>query len=63
MIIWLWLGGALMAIGTVLSAFPGKRRRRPTDAVSARVPEAAPRVDRAHDDQPDDEHDEVPVGR
>ena len=31
MILWLWIGGALMAIGTVLSAFPGTRRRRPTE--------------------------------
>jgi cytochrome c-type biogenesis protein CcmF len=34
---WLWTGGGIMAIGTVLSAFPGKRRRRPTDAVSAPI--------------------------
>ncbi|MFV0307415.1 MAG: heme lyase CcmF/NrfE family subunit [Desertimonas sp.] len=32
LIIWLWIGGAVMAIGTVLAAFPG-RRRRPTDPV------------------------------
>ena len=36
MIIWLWIGTALMAIGTVLAAFPG-RRRKPTDATSAPV--------------------------
>jgi cytochrome c-type biogenesis protein CcmF len=36
---WLWVGGAVMALGTVLSLFPG-RRRRPTDAVSAPVPAA-----------------------
>lgn len=41
MMIWLWIGGALMAVGTVLSAFPGKRRRA-TDPVSARVPEPEP---------------------
>lgn len=35
MMLWLWIGGAMMAIGTILSAFPGKRRRKPTDAVSA----------------------------
>jgi cytochrome c-type biogenesis protein CcmF len=35
MIIWLWIGGGLMALGTVLSGFPGSRRRRPTDPVSA----------------------------
>lgn len=34
LIAWMWAGGALMAIGTVLAAFPG-RRRRPTDPVSA----------------------------
>jgi cytochrome c-type biogenesis protein CcmF len=39
MVLWLWVGGLLMAIGTVLAAFPGKRRRA-TDPVSAAVPEA-----------------------
>ena len=34
LILWLWVGGALMAIGTVLAAFPGKRRQ-PTAPVSA----------------------------
>ncbi len=38
MILWLWIGGALMALGTVLAAFPGTRRRRPTDPASARIP-------------------------
>jgi hypothetical protein len=32
----------MMAIGTLLAAFPGSRRRRPTDPVSAPVPSAAP---------------------
>jgi cytochrome c-type biogenesis protein CcmF len=41
LIMWMWIGGGLMAIGTVLSAFPG-RRRRPTAPVSAPVPERAP---------------------
>ena len=27
----------MMAIGTLLAAFPGSRRRRPTDAVSAPI--------------------------
>jgi cytochrome c-type biogenesis protein CcmF len=36
MILWLWVGGAVMAIGTVLAAFPGKRRRA-TDPVSALI--------------------------
>ena len=37
LIMWLWLGGAIMAIGTLLAAFPGSRRRKPTDAVSAPI--------------------------
>ncbi len=41
MIIWLWIGTALMAVGTVLAAFPG-RRRKPTDATSAPIEVAAP---------------------
>jgi cytochrome c-type biogenesis protein CcmF len=40
MIVWIWIGGGLMAVGTVLAMFPG-RRRRPTDPVSAPVPGAA----------------------
>ncbi len=36
MMIWMWIGGGLMALGTVFSAFPG-RRRRPTDPTSAPV--------------------------
>jgi cytochrome c-type biogenesis protein CcmF len=34
MISWLWTGGALMGIGSILAIFPGKRRRG-TEAVSA----------------------------
>lgn len=41
MIVWMWIGAGLMAVGTVLAAFPG-RRRRPTDPVSAPVPEPEP---------------------
>jgi cytochrome c-type biogenesis protein CcmF len=37
LILWMWIGGALMAIGTVLSAFPG-RRRIPTAPVSEPAP-------------------------
>jgi cytochrome c-type biogenesis protein CcmF len=38
LVLWMWLGGALMAAGTLLAAFPGTRRRRATDPVSAPVP-------------------------
>jgi cytochrome c-type biogenesis protein CcmF len=34
LIIWLWIGGGVMALGTLLSVFPG-RRRNPLDPVSA----------------------------
>jgi cytochrome c-type biogenesis protein CcmF len=38
LVTWLWIGGGIMAAGTVLAAFPG-RRRRPTAPVSAPVGE------------------------
>ncbi|MFW2333933.1 heme lyase CcmF/NrfE family subunit [Ilumatobacter sp.] len=38
LILWMWIGGLLMAVGTVLAAFPGRRRRDPMAPVSARVP-------------------------
>ena len=37
LIIWLWIGGAMMVVGTALSGFPGKGRRRPTDPTSAPI--------------------------
>jgi len=37
MILWLWIGGALMAIGTVMSAIPSRIHRRPTDPTSVSV--------------------------
>jgi cytochrome c-type biogenesis protein CcmF len=37
MILWLWIGGLVMAIGTLLAAFPSARRRRATDPVSAPI--------------------------
>ncbi len=40
LISWLWVGGGLMAFGSLLAVFPGKRRRG-TEAVSARVKGAA----------------------
>jgi cytochrome c-type biogenesis protein CcmF len=33
---WVWIGGALILGGTLLAAWPG-RRRRPTDPVSAAI--------------------------
>jgi cytochrome c-type biogenesis protein CcmF len=40
LVLWMWLGGAVMAIGTLLAAFPSTRSRRATDPVSAPVPDA-----------------------
>ena len=37
MILWLWIGGAIMALGTLLAAFPGSRRRNAIDPVSAPI--------------------------
>ena len=34
LVIWLWIGGGVMAVGTLLSVFPGQRRN-PIDPVSA----------------------------
>jgi cytochrome c-type biogenesis protein CcmF len=39
LVIWLWIGGAMMALGTLLAVFPG-RRRNPIDPVSAPLPGA-----------------------
>ena len=38
LIVWLWIGGIVMVIGTLLALFPGRRRRNPLDPVSAPVP-------------------------
>jgi cytochrome c-type biogenesis protein CcmF len=37
LIMWLWIGGGIIAVGTALAAWPG-RRRNPIDPVSAPVP-------------------------
>ncbi|MHB8438297.1 MAG: heme lyase CcmF/NrfE family subunit [Acidimicrobiales bacterium] len=37
LVLWLWVGGAVVAVGALLALVPG-RRRRPTDAVSAAPP-------------------------
>ena len=39
LVAWLWLGGIVMALGTVLSLLPaGSRRREPAEAAAAEVP-------------------------
>jgi cytochrome c-type biogenesis protein CcmF len=34
---WLWIGGAVIALGTILALFPGRARRRPTAPVSSPI--------------------------
>jgi len=40
LMMWLWIGGGLMGVGTLLAAFPGSRRK-PTDPVSAPIAQEA----------------------
>jgi cytochrome c-type biogenesis protein CcmF len=49
LVVWMWIGGGLVAVGSVLSAVPG-RRRRPTDPVSAPVVALAGPVPPEHED-------------
>jgi cytochrome c-type biogenesis protein CcmF len=62
MALWLWVGGGVMAVGTILAAWP-RGRRRPTDPVSAPVPAAgaAPLPDDLPDDDLDAEREPVGV--
>ncbi len=48
MVLWLWIGGGVIALGTLLAAWPG-RRRRPTDATSAPLAGANAGPDDRHD--------------
>lgn len=41
LVVWLWIGGGVMVVGTALSLFPG-RRRNPLDPVSAPVAGSGP---------------------
>jgi cytochrome c-type biogenesis protein CcmF len=59
LIVWLWIGGGVIALGTALAAFPG-RRRRPTQPVSAPVPERRPRRPQPAPSERDHEPDATP---
>jgi cytochrome c-type biogenesis protein CcmF len=52
LMMWMWLGGLMMALGTVLAAFPG-RRRDPLDPVSAPVGGRGRAVDPTGSDSPE----------
>ena len=47
LIVWLWAGGLIMAIGTALASVPSRVWRRPTDPVSAALPDLRLRDDEA----------------
>ena len=41
LVVWLWIGGGLIGLGTLMAAVPGRRRRDPVRPVSEPVPTAA----------------------
>jgi cytochrome c-type biogenesis protein CcmF len=55
MVVWLWIGGFVMVIGTALSLFPG-RRRNPLDPVSAPAP-----IEQVDPPETDPESDAAPA--
>ncbi len=55
---WLWVGGGVVVAGSALSAFPGGRRRKPTDPVSGPVGSAG----RQPDEEPLTGDKPAPVG-
>jgi cytochrome c-type biogenesis protein CcmF len=52
LVMWLWIGGGLAGFGALLAAWPGKRRRRGTEPVSA-VVTGEPRRRRAGTEVPE----------
>jgi len=38
LVVWLWVGGAILVIGAILAAVPGRRQRKPTAPASEPVP-------------------------
>jgi cytochrome c-type biogenesis protein CcmF len=53
LVVWLWIGGLMIGLGTVMAALPGRRRRDPTRPVSEPVPVS---------DTASDEREPVAVG-
>jgi cytochrome c-type biogenesis protein CcmF len=49
LVMWIWVGGAIVVLGALLAAFPG-RRRRATDPLSAPVPAVAAAAGRPEPD-------------
>ena len=61
LVMWLWIGGGVMAFGTILAAIPSKLWRRPTDPVSARLPDLGGRQG-SGEDEPQPPRTEGAVG-
>jgi cytochrome c-type biogenesis protein CcmF len=49
LVVWLWIGGGVMALGTLLAAWPGRARRRPEESPATRPVVDPPSA--AHDEQ------------
>ncbi|HUF33804.1 MAG TPA: heme lyase CcmF/NrfE family subunit [Acidimicrobiales bacterium] len=62
LVTWLWIGGGVMALGTLLSAWPGDRRRRPADPPGASATDDDPVDGRGGDGDDDDVRQPVQVG-
>jgi cytochrome c-type biogenesis protein CcmF len=63
LVMWLWIGGAVMLVGTVLAAFPGRRRSAiapVSESPGARGPAPVP-VTPNGNRRPDREPAEVPT--
>lgn len=60
MVLWLWIGGAVMALGTLVALVPGRRTRRPSEIRADEVT-ATQASERAAVTPPDDAPVEVPV--
>lgn len=56
LVMWLWIGGALLVFGSVLSAIPGSRRR-PTDPVSTPFDDSGTEPERRSGPGPDSDAD------
>jgi cytochrome c-type biogenesis protein CcmF len=55
LVMWLWVGGGLMALGTALAAVPSRMLRTPTDPVSAPVGATTGEPDRGPEPEPERE--------
>jgi cytochrome c-type biogenesis protein CcmF len=50
LVVWLWIGGGLIALGTIMAAVPGRRRRNPIRPVSEPIGTTEAHAARAADE-------------